>query len=126
MKIEFGQCGIEKVAFSEPYIEEEGKEPYEIKLNFKKMNEDCTLDISYNSEDLEKWENTLEFNFKSEDDKRNFNIQCGAPSSKNFGKKFACYYEQKYYLNPMEKFKFKEYKSLGKDNKFIFGSIPKI
>ena len=126
MKIEFGQCGIEKVAFSEPYIEEKGKEPYEIKLNYKKMNEDCTLDISYNIEDLDRWENTLEFNFKSENDKRNFNIQCGAPSSKNLGKKFACYYEQKYYLNPMEKFKFKEYKSLGKDNKFVFGPIPEI
>ena len=120
MKIEFGQCGIENVAFSEPYIEEEGKNPYEIKLTYKKMNEDCTLDMSYNSEDLEKWENTLEFNFKSEDDKSNFNIQCGALYSEKLGKKFTCYYEQKYYLNPMEKFKFKEYKSLGKGNRFIF------
>ena len=39
MKIEFGQIGIENVAFSEPYIEQEGKIPYEIELTYNKIKE---------------------------------------------------------------------------------------
>ena len=124
MKVEFGQVQIESVAFSEPYLEEEGIIPTEIKLKYNKIEDNCDLDIS--SEDLSKWKNTLEVSFESEDKKRNFNIQCGALSSEKVEKKIGCYYEEKYYLNPMQDYIFKEYKSLGKDNTFTFISNSEI
>ena len=126
MKIEFGQIGIEDVAFSEPYVEEEGKEPYKINVKYKQINEDCGLEISYDSQVLNKWENSLELSFISEDEKSHFNYQCGALSSEKLGNRFSCYFEQRYLLNTMKKYKFKEYKSLGKDNEFSFESTSVI
>ena len=121
MKVEFGQVQIENVAFSEPYLEE-GQTPKEIKLRYNRIKENCDLDITCDSDNLKNWANTLEVSFKSEDNKRNFNIQCGTLSSKKLEKTFACYYEEKYNLNPMQKYKFNESKSLGKDNTFKFES----
>ena len=126
MKIEFGQIGIENVAFSEPYIEQEGKIPYEIKLTYNKIKENCDLDISYKEDDLNKWENTLDINFRSEDDKNEFNIQCGVMSSVNIPKRFACYYEEKYINYPIQKYKYKGYQSFGNDNRFTFESTSQI
>ena len=118
MKIEFGQIGIEYVAFSEAYVEVEGKTPVKINVQYNKINEDCSLEISYDSQVLNKWENSLELSFISEDEKSLFNYQCGALTSEKLGNKFSCYFEQRYLLNTMKTYKFKEYKSLGKDNEF--------
>ena len=60
VKIEFGQIGIENVCFGDAYLSEEGKQPYEIKLKYKNMDENCNIEISIeNSGDIEKWENSL-------------------------------------------------------------------
>ena len=126
MKIEFGQIGIENVAFSEPYVEVEGKTPYTINVKYNKINEDCGLEITYDSQVLNKWENSLELSFISEDEKSRFNYQCGALTSEKLGNKFSCYFEQRYLLNTMKKYKYKEYKSLGKDNEFSFDSTSVI
>ena len=123
IKIEFGQIGIENVAFSEPYLEEEGKEPYEIKLKYKKMEGYCNIEISLEDvTDIEKWENSLEINFESEDKKTNFNYQCGILNSVKVDKKLVCYYEYMNWLRPQNYFNYKGFKSLGKDNTFNLGT----
>ena len=123
IKIEFGQIGIENVAFSEPYLEEEGKEPYEIKLKYKKMEGNCNIEISLEDvTDIEKWENSLEINFESEDKKTNFNYQCGILNSVKVDKKLVCYYEYMNWLRPKNYFNYKGFKSLGKDNTFNLGT----
>ena len=84
------------------------------------------MDISYKEDDLNKWENTLDINFRSEDDKNEFNIQCGVMSSVNIPKRFACYYEEKYINYPIQKYKYKGYQSFGNDNRFTFESTSQI
>ena len=124
VKIEFGQIGIENVCFGDAYLSEEGKQPYEIKLKYKKMDENCNIELSLeNSIDIEKWENSLEISFESEDGKTNFNYQCGILSSNKVNKKLACYHEYFYrYIKAENDYKYKGFQSLGKDNIFNFSS----
>ena len=125
IKVEFGQIGVEDVAFGEPYLEEEGKDPAEIKFNYNKMDGNCNIELSLeNTADIEKWKNSLEFKFQTDDGRSNFNFQCGILSSVKVNKKIACYYE---YLNleipaKINFFKYKGFQSLGKDNTFSLGS----
>ena len=63
MKIEFGQVGIENIAFSEPYLEEEGKTPQEVNLVFKNKDTLCDIEIVPQKDEINKWVNTLEINF---------------------------------------------------------------
>ena len=124
IKIEFGQIGIENVAFGDPYLEEEGKESHEIKLKYKKMEGNCTIEIGLeNATDIEKRENSLELNFESEDKKTNFNYQCGILNSVKVDKEFVCNYEYLYWLRPQNYFNYKGFKSLGKDNTFNLGTF---
>ena len=125
IKVEFGQIGVEDVAFAEPYLEEQGKEPVEIKLNYNKMDENCNIEVSLeNTADIEKWKNSLEFQFQSENTKSifNFNFQCGILSSEKVNKKIACYYDYLNWDRPINYYKYKGFQSLGKDNTFNLGS----
>ena len=58
MKIEFGQVGIENIAFSEPYLEEEGKTPQEVNLVFKNKDTLCDIEIVPQKDEINKWVNT--------------------------------------------------------------------
>ena len=121
VKIEFGQIGIETIAFSEPYIEpEEGKTPQEVKLRYNKINEKCIIELTSET-DVNIWKNTIEFNFQSNDGKDNFNIQCGFVPLKNVNPIY-CNFENEYLIRPKQTFIFKNYQSLGKDNTFNLGS----
>ena len=93
MKIEFGQIGIEYVTFAEPYIEEEGKTPVEIKLSYNKIDDECNIQLSLQQIELNNWKNTLEIIFESEDTKSNFNFQCGVLTFKDINQKVSCYFE---------------------------------
>ena len=123
IKIEFGQIGIENVAFGDPYLEEEGKNPVELKIKYNKLDGYCNTEVSLeNTADISKWKNSFELNFKSEDERSNFNFQCGILSSEKVDKKIACYYEYMYQERQQNFYKYKGFKSLGKDNTFNLGS----
>ena len=120
IKIEFGQINVESVAFSDPYIPEEGATPIKINLSYETINEYCDLKIitpsSYNN-----WKNSLDIQFKDEKESE-FNFQCGTtniPSPEKEWKKLSCYFEYQYFSNLKGDFQFKGYKSLGIDNEFV-------
>ena len=117
IKIEFGQIGVEGVAFSDPYIPEEGVTPIKINVSYKSLNRYCdlkvTTDSSYNN-----WKNTLDVQFKDEKESE-FNFQCGSTNIPLQGKKLTCYFDYYYFFNLKGVFQFKGYKSLGIDNEFV-------
>ena len=117
VKIEFGQVGVEQVAFSEPYIKEEVIDPKEVTVSFDSISDECFIKLKTNSS-LEDWENTLEINFTDSVTQKNFNHQCGTTSFPKKGKILSCYYE---IWNSLEKkgvYEFKDAQSLGSENKF--------
>ena len=130
VKIEFGQIGVENVAFSEPYIEpQEGTIPTDVNIKYNNMKPNCQIGITYSMpKDLDNWKNTVEFNFESEDTKDNslFNFQCGVSTFSKFNSIINCYFENLYYSRPKQMFKYKGYQSLGKNNKFILDSTTPI
>ena len=97
MKIEFGQIGIENVAFSDPRVDPE-TEAEDIKLMYFKFNELCQIKFSPRYENLEKWENPLEINFRTKDEKSNFNFQCGILYGNYQMRKIVYYFEYRYTL----------------------------
>ena len=54
VKVEFGQIGVENIAFSEPYTKSEGVIPVEIPVKVDSLENDCTLKVSTTS-DYNKW-----------------------------------------------------------------------
>lgn len=124
VKIEFGQVGVENVAFAEPYIEpEEGTQPLEVNLRYDKMDGYCNIQIKgENEKDFNNWKNTIELNFVSDDSKSNFNFQCGVAWNEKYDDRIGCYFEMLNIYKPRKKYKFKGYQSLGKDNTFNLGS----
>ena len=115
-KIEFGQIGIERITFSEPYIDNNSTEK-EINVNLI-LNEDCKFKFETNIGIDASQEDYFEMNFINvEFPGNNLYYQCGFPylKIKNEGiceidifsyKKFKGYY------------KFSEYQSLKVNNSF--------
>ena len=75
MKIEFGQIGIEKVAFSEPYVEVEGKTPVTINVQYNKINEESEnfgpkgrIEYHIKAKYLELEEKRIDIVYRCEDD----------------------------------------------------------
>ena len=64
IKVEFGQIGVEGVAFSEPYIHKEIISPKNIPIHLESIDEECTMDVSTTAS-FEDWENTLDIGFKN-------------------------------------------------------------
>ena len=63
-KIEFGQIGIERIAFSEPYIIKESEIKKNIDIEFNEITDTCDLIIK-NKSLIDEWNDTLEINFKN-------------------------------------------------------------
>ena len=117
LKIEFGQVGVENIAFSEPKIEE--GEPVEIPVTFIKFDNFCKLKINTESvKYLKEWNNTLNINFKSEEGNWIFDYQCGTVTYKYENPKCECFYENWNDFWPRNNFSFLNGTSLGKQNKF--------
>jgi hypothetical protein len=74
-KVEFGEIGIENVAFSEPYIETDSTSEGDISAKMT-LQDDCR--ITYITES-NNYENTFELNFDNANSKENVNFyfQCG-------------------------------------------------
>ena len=117
VKIEFGQVGVEQVAFSEPYIKEEVIDPKEVTVSFDSISDECIIKLKTTST-LEDWENTLELNFTDSVSLKSFNHQCGTTSFPQQGKKLNCYYEYWSLLKNKGVYEFKASQSLGSENIF--------
>ena len=119
IKVEFGQIGVENVAFVDPYIPDEEAEKKDINVKFVSIDDSCYMDVSSET-DYKLWNNTVEISFKNEDnpDDRTFNFQCNVVNIYNKNTP-ACFYEE---LNGefMHKghYKYVSYQSLGVENNF--------
>ena len=115
-KIEFGQIGIERISFSDPYIKKNSTEKeINVKLQFR---ENCKFKFDIDENNSE--EDYFEMTFIGVDSaKDNFYYQCSVPKikDKNEG---ICTYQVDSLFNPKGYYKFKDYQSLKKNNVFNF------
>ena len=116
IKVEFGQIGVEGVAFSEPYIHKEIISPKNIPIHLESIDEECTMDVSTTAS-FEDWENTLDIGFKNTESKRPFNFQCSTVNIIQ-GEKNVCYFEYYNFYTEKGTYKFDSSKSLGEENTF--------
>ena len=116
VKIEFGQVHVEQVSFTDIYDPEEGTKPDDVSVSFDNIDEFCYLHIKSN--DLDKWKNSLNINYKSEDDKWRFDYQCSPVTYPGQQPKLYCFYDYWNYNHPRLNFNFKGSESLGAYNKF--------
>ena len=120
VKIEFGQIGIESIAFAEPYIRKNWEFPVNIPIEFVFFDEKCNIIVSSN-EFTDYWVNTLDIGFKHIETNKPFNYQCNRVSLFD-GKKTICYFERYNYFSHKGIYKYDYSKSLGEDNNFILDS----
>ena len=95
IRIEFGELGIENVAFAEPFIDNDGKERKEIQLTYSPFESKCDMKISITNLYKNDLEGSFEFIFKNTITSSIFYYQCGTiilPISKT--KQINCYYEE--------------------------------
>ena len=118
IKVEFGQVGVESVAFSAPYLPGDPETPTDINVSFKSINEVCDIEVATNSS-LTKWENTLEITFQNTKGIKDFNYQCGVNSFSGGNNKLNCYYEVMNSFTFKGNYVFKTSRPLGTENKFI-------
>jgi interferon gamma-inducible protein 30 len=116
VKVEFGQIGVEQIAFVEPYVHKEVKEPKNVNINVDSFDGLCDIVVSADSSS-EYWENTLDIGFKNSKNNRNFNYQCSLVETIQ-GKKKVCYYDIYNYYLEKGIYKFEKYQSLGDENVF--------
>ena len=120
VKIEFGQIGVESIAFAEPYIKDDTVIPKDIPIKFESLDGQCNMKVS-STVDTKYWMNTLDIGFKHTETNRPFNYQCSHISL--FEKeKNVCYFE--YYNLKTHKgtYKYEYSQSLGVENNFILDS----
>ena len=115
-KIEFGQIGMERITFSEPYIRKNTTEK-EIGVNLM-LGEDCRFTFNTDLNTDPSQENYFEMNFINIDFPENsIYYQCGFPSlkTKNEG---VCDLSDDSYKKFKGNYKFSEYQSLKVNNSF--------
>ena len=117
VKIEFGQIGVESVAFSDPYIPEEGVTPLEIPVKFDSIDEECYLKVTTTSA-YENWKNSLDINFKNEKYSKEFNYQCSTTPIPGKTRQLKCYFDWNNYFSYLGEYKFTGYNPLGNENTF--------
>jgi C1A family cysteine protease len=125
VRVEFGQIGVESVAFSEPYSKSEGVIPIEIPVKYDSIDQQCYLKVSTTS-DYNKWENTLDISFKNDEKGNNFNFQCGTNSILQEGTKINCFTEIKNYFTYKGVYKFQGGQSLGTENTFNVDKLSEL
>ena len=118
VKVEFGQIGVENIAFSEPYITDEGINPVNLTVSFKSIQENCDMNV-YTTSSYEKWESSLDLLFKLENGSKEFNFQCSTTSIPFKGKELKCYYQRQNYFANKGVYQLVGYNSLGEKNNFI-------
>ena len=111
-KIEFGQIGIERIAFSEPYIIQESEIKKNIDVSFYNITDTCDLILTNNSL-IEKWNDTLEINFRNNNSDI-FYYQCNKNNLLN-KTEINCFYENANINLQKGIYEFNTWKSLGKN-----------
>ena len=115
-KIEFGQIGLERITFSEPYIQSNSTEK-EINVNLI-INEECKFKFDTNLDIDGSQEDYFEMNFINVDfPENNLYYQCGFPflKTKNEG---ICELDRFSYKKFKGYYQFSEYQSLKVNNTF--------
>ena len=114
VKVEFGQASVERIIFSEPYIDN-GLKAKSVNINLN-LEPDCKFKFKIAS--IEKPEDFFEMNFINVDfPNSTFYYQCGFPSLKTQNEGI-CNYHYNYLKNTKGYYKLSDYKSLKKDNVF--------
>ena len=127
IKIEFGQVNVERVSFSEPYIEDENALQKRIDLTLHFSNVYCDLNISTTSS-LDDWRTPLSLIFEDSQGKNVENYLryiCGVNSLFNDYKILSCYYDSNTLKFVNGEYKLKDYNSLGKENIFYVNDLMK-
>ena len=107
-KIEFAELGIERVSFSQPYIED-GLPSKDISITFTKVNDLCQFFFTSSNS-----ENSFEMFFNNND--LNIYFQCGSnPKSDSEG---ICSMNLRSLFNEKGVYKFSDYNALLKQNKY--------
>ena len=121
VKIEFGQVGVERATFIEPYISENNTSTEEININ---LNIDKTCKISFNSSNNIDLDNNIKNSFelfaKNNDEEDSFYFQCGIVSLNN-GNEKTCILNENYegfYNKKKGNYQINNLQSLGIENKF--------
>ena len=114
-KIEFGQIGIERIAFSEPYIIQESEIKTNIDASFYNITDTCDLILTNNSL-IEQWNDTLEINFRNNNSDI-FYYQCNKNNLLN-KTEINCFYENANINLQKGIYEFNTWKSIGKNNIF--------
>ena len=119
LNVEFGQIGIEHIAFSEPYIPNEEKNDVYFSLN--KFDEQCYLYINITNDTYQNMENTLEIELKNKKSDNSFFYQCSKVTNLNENEHtIKCYMEwNKLYQNEKGEYDLTKYTSLEEENNFI-------
>jgi hypothetical protein len=119
IKIEFGQVGIEKVAFAEPYFHKENvTEKKHISVNFVEQDEICRIQVKTNSNTSD-LVNTLEIRFRNEERLNDYTYHCNKVILKTKGEVVICYYERWNFFAYKGIYKFHSFSSLGDENEFV-------
>ena len=118
VKVEFGQIGVENIAFSEPYIPEEGITPINLTVSFDSIDSKCNMKV-HTTSSYEKWQNSLDLLFKLENGSKDFNFQCSTTSMPLKGKELKCYYQRQNYFANKGVYQLVGSNSLGDNNNFI-------
>ena len=125
IKMEIGQ--LIEIAFSEPYIYQEGTSPIEINVNFERQKPDCNLEvITESSLSLEKWKDTMEVIFEHSETKEKFLFVIGKNDILK-QQEINCFFDDRslYYL-PKGEYHFLEGHSLGNNNIFKLNNFKDI
>ena len=117
IKIEFGQVGIENVAFIEPYIHRDTTEKKEVGIVSLELDDWCKMTVKTN--DYSNWTETLEIRFSNDEKFNNFTYQCSKNNITGKGEISKCYFEYWNVNSYRGYYTLQDYQSLGDDNVFI-------
>ena len=123
VKIEFGQVGTERIAFSEPYVPQENPNVTDVYASLWKFDEKCYLYINITDNTYRNMTNTLELTFKNNETNDFQYFQCSImPGEKKDeeNKVLKGFMDWNIFLrNPIGKYILSNYTSLEKENHFI-------
>ena len=127
IKVEFGQIGADRIAFSEPHNPQEDYNITNINVNSLYIDEECNLYIDTVNNTFKDMNNTLELTFQKKDTNEEFLYYCNIlPGKKSFVDKqtLSCFVSIKKLLyNKKGKYELIKNTSLEKENNSILDEL---
>ena len=123
VKVEFGQIGVEQVAFVEPYLGNTWPIPIPISISLSSFDKECKMDLNA-YEFFDSWVNTLEIGFKNPNVEKTFIYHCSRVSLID-GEKDVCYFQYYNYFTRKGTYTYSYHNSLGNDNSFYLNNFIK-